>query len=123
MPTGYTQLGLFFLVVVLLAAFILALPVILRPLGISPKKPNALKGEPFECGMETIGPTWVQFNFRYYFIALIFLALDVSVLFLYLWASRVEELGTGGIISMTIFLFPVIIGYIYAWYSGGLEWK
>lgn len=123
MLSTYTQLGLFLLVVLLLAGLVLALPVILRPTGISPKKPNPLKGEPFECGMETIGPTWIRFNFHYYFFALIFLAIDVSTIFLYLWAIQAEEFGKNGIIAISIFLIPIVIGYAYAWYKGALQWK
>ena len=73
--------------------------------------------------METTGKTWVQFNFRYYFYALIFLALDVLAVFLYPWAVELKQLGSPALISMLIFIFIIAVGYIYAWKKKALEWK
>jgi NADH-quinone oxidoreductase subunit A len=73
--------------------------------------------------METIGKTWVQFNFRYYFYALVFLAVDVLVIFLYPWAVGLRDLGYYGLIGVLILLAIVIVGYIYAWKKKVLEWK
>jgi len=73
--------------------------------------------------METVGKTWVQFNFRYYFYALLFIAFDVMVVFLYPWAVSLRELAYTGFIVMLIFIFIISIGYIYAWRKKVLEWK
>jgi len=73
--------------------------------------------------METVGKSWVQFNFRYYFYALIFLALDVLVVFLYPWAVDLKQLGHFGFIGVFIFIFIVVVGYVYAWRKKVLEWK
>jgi NADH-quinone oxidoreductase subunit A len=73
--------------------------------------------------METIGKTWVQFNFRYYFFALIFLALDVLVVFLYPWAVQLRQLGTFSLYVILILVAIVLVGYIYAWKKKVLEWK
>jgi NADH-quinone oxidoreductase subunit A len=73
--------------------------------------------------METIGKTWVQFNFRYYFYALIFVALDVLVVFLYPWAVVLRQLGSFAFVAVLIFLFIILVGYIYAWRRKVLEWK
>lgn len=73
--------------------------------------------------METIGKTWVRFNFRYYFYALVFLALDVLVVFLYPWAVSLKALGMGGLIGILVLLFIVMVGYLYAWRKKVLEWK
>jgi NADH-quinone oxidoreductase subunit A len=99
------------------------IPIILRLLKIVPSHPNPIKNSIFECGVETIGKTWVQFNFRYYFYALIFLALDVLVVFLYPWAVQLRELGLTSLIVVFILVFIVLIGYIYAWKKKVLEWK
>src|SRR5512136_2896854 len=99
------------------------IPIILRYLKIVPSNPNASKLSIFECGLETIGKTWVQFNFRYYFYALIFLALDVLVVFLYPWAVQLRELGVGSLVAILVLVFIVFIGYIYAWKKKVLEWK
>jgi NADH-quinone oxidoreductase subunit A len=73
--------------------------------------------------MPTIGKTWVQFNFRYYFYALIFLALDVMVVFIYPWVVELKNLGSTGFFVMLIFIFIIVVGYVYAWRKKALEWK
>jgi len=73
--------------------------------------------------METIGKTWVQFNFRYYFYALVFLALDVLVVFLYPWAVQLKQLGAFSLYVVLILVGIVLVGYIYAWKKKALEWK
>jgi len=90
---------------------------------IVPYHPNPVKSSTFECGMEPIGKAWVQFNFRYYFYALVFIALDVLVVFLYPWAVGLRKLGFFGFIGVVIFIFIIVIGYIYAWRKRVLEWK
>jgi len=120
---NYGYIGLFLIVAVLFTVTTLLLPVTLRFLKIVPKKPDPVKSSTFECGMETIGKSWVQFNFRYYFYALVFLALDVLVVFLYPWAVNLRELGASSFIMILILIFIVIVGYVYAWKKKVLEWK
>jgi NADH-quinone oxidoreductase subunit A len=120
---NYGLIGLFFVVVLLFSLSMVVIPVVLRLLKIVPGHPNPIKNSIFECGMETIGKTWVQFNFRYYFYALIFLALDILVVFLYPWAVQLRELGLSSLIVILILVFIVLIGYIYAWKKKVLEWK
>ena len=123
MLANYGLIGLFFIVVVLFTLSMVIIPIVLRFLKIVPSNPNPIKNSIFECGMETIGKTWVQFNFHYYFYALIFLALDVLVVFLYPWAVHVRQLGLFSFITVLIFVGIVLIGYIYAWKKKVLEWK
>ena len=124
MLANYGYIGLFLVVAILFTVTMLLLPATLRFFGlIIPQKPNPTKSSTYECGMETIGKTWVQFNFRYYFYALIFLALDVLVVFLYPWAVDLRKLGSFGFIAMLIFIFIIVIGYTYAWRKKVLEWK
>jgi NADH-quinone oxidoreductase subunit A len=129
----YSQIGLLLVVAIFFAVFTLLIPLFLsltarleayfrrlrlslpRFLQIVPYKPNPVKSSTFECGMETIGKAWVQFNFRYYFYALLFIAFDVLVVFLYPWAVALRGLGLFGFIGVLIFIFILIIGYIYAW--------
>jgi len=120
---NYGYIGLFLVVAILFAVTTLLLPFLLRFIGIVPHKPNPVKNSTFECGMETVGKSWVQFNFRYYFYALIFLALDVLIVFLYPWAVDLRQLGRFGFIGMLIFISIIVIGYIYAWRKKVLEWK
>jgi len=99
------------------------IPIVLRFLRIVPSSPNLVKSSIFECGMETIGKTWVQFNFHYYFYALVFLALDVLVVFLYPWAVGLRQLGTFSLVAVLILVFIIFVGYLYAWKKKVLEWK
>ena len=123
MLVNYGYIGLFLVVAVLFTITTLLIPFALRFLKLVPKKPSPAKNSTFECGMETIGKTWVQFNFRYYFFALVFLVLDVLVVFLYPWAVSLRELGYSGFIGILILISIVIVGYIYAWRKNVLEWK
>jgi len=121
--SDYGFVGLFIIVAVLFSLLLIILPVVFRYLKLVPHHPNAVKNATFECGMETIGKTWVQFNFRYYFYALIFLALDVLVVFIYPWAVNVRNLGTSGFTAVLIFIALIVVGYLYAWRKRVLEWK
>ena len=123
MLENYGYVGLFLAVAIFFAVTTLLLPTTLRFLKIVPKKPDPVKSSTFECGMETIGKTWVQFNFRYYFYALVFLVLDVLVVFLYPWAVNLRKLGVASFIAIIIFISIIVIGYIYAWRKKVLEWK
>ena len=123
MLANYGYIGLFLLVAIFFAVTTLLIPFTLRFLGIVPRNPNPTKTSTFECGMETIGKTWVRFNFRYYFYALMFIALDVMVVFVYPWAVSLRQLGYSGLIAILIFIFIIFIGYIYAWKKKVLEWK
>jgi len=120
---NYGLIGLFFIIVALFSLVMVVTPIVLRYLKIVPSHPNPIKNSIFECGMETIGKTWVQFNFRYYFYALIFLALDVLVVFLYPWAVQLRQLGLFSFFTVLILVAIVLIGYIYAWKKKVLEWK
>jgi len=119
---NYGYIGLFLIVAIALALVIILLPVLLRLIRISPHNPGPTKNATYECGLETIGKTWVQFNFRYYFYALIFLALDVLVVFLYPWAVGLRQLGGFGLGVIIVFLAIIMVGYVYAWNKKVLEW-
>jgi len=120
---NYGYIGLLLVVAIFFAVTTLLLPVTLRFIRIVPRKPNPVKSSTYECGMETIGKAWVQFNFRYYFYALMFIALDILIVFLYPWAVELRQLGLFGFIGMLVFISFVVIGYIYAWRKKVLEWK
>ena len=91
----------------------------------SPKqtKPNKVKSEIYECGMEPIGDRWVRFNFRYYFFALLFVIFDVEAVFLYPWAVQYNQLGLFALIEMTVFILILLLGWVYAWRHRALEWQ
>ena len=123
MLANYGYIALFLIVAILFTFTLILIPVILKYIKLIPKKPSPVKNAPFECSMETIGKTWVQFNFRYYFYALLFVALDVLVVFLYPWAVGLRELGYASLIGVLILILIILVGYIYAWRKKVLEWK
>ena len=123
MLANYGYIGLLLVVAIFFAVTTILLPLSLRFIHIVPHKSNPVKSSTYECGMETIGKAWVQFNFRYYFYALVFIALDVLVVFLYPWAVELRKLGLFGFIGMLVFIFIIVVGYIYAWRKKVLEWK
>ena len=123
MLAGYGLIGLFIIVAIGFSLMMVVIPIILRYLKIVPDNPNATKLSIFECGLETIGKTWVQFNFRYYFYALVFLALDIIVIFLYPWAVQLRVLGTTSFWVILILVGIVFVGYLYALKKKALEWK
>lgn len=90
---------------------------------ISPRSYNAQKGEPYECGIPTRGESMSQFHVGYYLFAILFLMFDVETVFLYPWAVRMRDMGTGGILSIAIFFGVLVLGLVYAWRKGALEWK
>jgi len=118
---GY--IGILLIVGILFMVTTLLLPLTLSFFNIVPRKSNPAKTSTYECGMETIGKTWVQFNFRYYFFAVLFVALDVLTVFLYPWAVNLKGLGMFGLIAIAVFFVILMVGYIYAWLKGALEWK
>ncbi len=123
MLADFGLVALFLIVAIIFAATTILIPVTLKYIRVVPKKPSAAKSSTYECGMTTIGKTWIQFNFRYYFYALLFVALDVLVLFLYPWAVGLRDLGIFALVGMLIFIAIVIGGYIYAWRKRVLEWQ
>ena len=123
MFADYGYIGIFLIIAILFTVAIPIIPLILSRFGIVPKKGNPEKNSSYECGMETIGNTHVQFNFRYYFFAVMFVALDILTIFLYPWAVNLKENGPFGLVVIAIFFIIIIVGYVYAWKKGALEWK
>ncbi len=83
---------------------------------------NTVKGEPYECGIETTGTSWIQFNVGYYLFALIFLIFDVELIYMYPWAVVVVKSGIPGLIEIIVFMFILFAGLLYAWKKGALKW-
>ena len=90
---------------------------------LSPRSFNPQKGEAYECGIPTRGESMAQFKVGYYLFAILFLMFDVETVFLYPWAVRVHELGTSGLTAIAVFFGIIVLGLVYAWRKGALEWK
>ncbi|MFI5149988.1 MAG: NADH-quinone oxidoreductase subunit A [Bacteroidia bacterium] len=91
--------------------------------ALSKSSVNLHKGLPYECGMPTIGTSFIQFNVGYYLFALIFLVFDVELVFMYPWAIVVKETGMIALIEIVIFMFILFLGFLYAWRKGALKWN
>ena len=91
-------------------------------LRLRPQAPDPIKEDTYECGVETEGTAWVQFNFRYYYYALLFVIFDVEAVFLYPWAVSFEKVAVAGFIEVLTFVMVLLIGLAYAWRKNALEW-
>jgi len=123
MLAQYGYIGIFLIIAIGFTVTIPLLPMLLKLIGLIPQKKNPVKESQYECGMQTIGKTWVQYNFRFYFFAVLFVLLDMLTIFLYPWAVNIKEFGFGGLVAVGIFLIILTVGYIYAWRKGALQWK
>ena len=81
------------------------------------------KGLPYECGIDTIGDTWSRFGLAFYLYALLFVAFDVEIIFIYLWAIAIRALSVNGLVLMAVFLVVLMYGEFYAWKKGDLTWR
>ncbi len=117
MQTDWLYIGLFLVVAVIFAGA----PLIIAGL-LSPRKPNPIKSSTYECGIETVGETWVQFKAQYYIFALTFLIFDVEIVFLFPWAVAFDQLTLFGVLSGVLFVFILFAELLAAWRKGVLEW-
>ena len=92
-----------------------------RLLGVH--RPDAEKLSPYECGFEAFEDARMKFDVRYYLVAILFILFDLEIAFLFPWAIVLQEIGFFGFMSMMVFLGILIIGFIYEWRKGALEWE
>ena len=90
---------------------------------LAPHRPDPAKDSPFECGFEAFEDSRMKFDVRYYLVAILFIIFDLEIAFLFPWAVVLDEVGLFGIIAMGIFLGILVIGFIYEWKKGALEWE
>lgn len=89
---------------------------------LAPRTPGALKAEPYECGVPTIGSSRIQFNAGFYLIGLLFLVFDVEAAFLFPWALVIRELGLTGLLEVVLFVALLLLALVYAWKRGVMKW-
>lgn len=87
-----------------------------------PNRPTAEKLTTYECGEDTIGSAWIQFNVRFYIVALIFLIFDVEIAVLFPWALIFKQLGLLALAEILVFVGILVVGFAYVWVKGDLEW-
>jgi NADH:ubiquinone oxidoreductase subunit 3 (subunit A) len=111
-----------FIAIFLLLAPVFPIITIIIPRIIAPRKPNPIKLQTYECGIETVGDTWIQFKAQYYIFALIFLVFDVESVFLFPWAAAFDQLPLFAVLEGLLFILILVAGLVYAWRKGVLQW-
>jgi NADH-quinone oxidoreductase subunit A len=101
-----------------------ALGAVLVGLGFlfGPRRPDAEKLSSYECGFEPFSDSRTKFDVRYYLVAILFIVFDLEIAFLFPWAVSLGKIGTVGLLAMGIFLLVLVVGFIYEWKKGALEW-
>lgn len=118
MQNPWLFIGIFLIIALLFPALALLIPRI-----IAPRKPNPIKSETYECGIETYGDTYIRFKVQYYIFALVFLIFDVETVFLYPWAKAFDQLPLFAVLEGILFILILVAGLVYAWRKGVLEWS
>ncbi len=90
---------------------------------LAPHRPNSEKLSPYECGFDAFGDTRTKFDVRYYLVAILFIIFDLEIAFLFPWAVVLRQIGVFGFLAMMLFLGILVIGFIYEWRKGALEWE
>jgi NADH:ubiquinone oxidoreductase subunit 3 (subunit A) len=116
------QTGLIYVIGFGVAATIFVFGTIAAAWLLSHRRRTVQKGLPYESGIDTIGDTWSRFGLAFYLFALLFVAFDVEIIFVYLWAVVIRAVSVPGIVMMGIFLVVLMFGEFYAWRKGDLRW-
>jgi NADH-quinone oxidoreductase subunit A len=90
---------------------------------LGPRRPGAEKDSPYECGFEAFEDTRMKFDVRFYLIAILFIIFDLEIAFFIPWAVALDSLGMFGLVAMLVFVVELVIGYVFAWKRGALEWE
>ena len=110
------------LLFICIALVIGILPLVLGML-VGPHLPDDKKLSPYECGFEAFEDARMKFDVRFYLVAILFILFDLEIAFLFPWAIVLKEIGTFGFVSMMVFLAILVVGFIYEWMKGALEWE
>ena len=123
----YGVIAIFTAMAVAVPAGMLVTSWLLSLIKVRPRNPDPIKQSIYECGYETISGTWNKFNFRYYTFALIFVVFDVEVVFIFPWAASFgvlsREFGAFVLVEMAVFVAILVVGWLYAWRKGALQWS
>ncbi len=118
MLINYLPILILFIISTVLAAVVILLGTL-----IGPRHPTLRKLQPYESGMTPIGPAQRRFPVKFYLVAVLFILFDVEIIFFYPWAVVFRQLGLFGFVEMLIFVVILLVGYVYAWKKGALEWE
>ena len=90
---------------------------------LGPRRPYDEKSSPYECGFERFGDARAPFDVRYYLVAILFILFDLEIAFLFPWAVVLDQIGLAGFLAMMVFLAILVVGFVYEWKKGALEWE
>ena len=110
------------IIIFLFVALTLSIAFIVLNFLFSPKNPDSEKLSAYECGFEAFGDSRMEFDVRFYLVAILFIIFDLEIAFLFPWAISLGSIGALGFWSMMIFLFVLTIGFVYEWKKGALDW-
>ncbi|HEY5156669.1 MAG TPA: NADH-quinone oxidoreductase subunit A [Anaerolineales bacterium] len=117
MNSDWIYIGLFLIIGIIVPV----VPLVFARI-VAPRKPNPIKQSTYECGIETVGDSWVQFKAQYYVFALVFLVFDVEAVFLFPWALSIKQFPLFVVLEGILFIAILMSGLIYAWRKGMMEW-
>ncbi|MGD8308885.1 MAG: NADH-quinone oxidoreductase subunit A [Chromatiales bacterium] len=118
MLANYLPILVFLVVGTIVGGVVLALGFVLGP-----SRPDSEKLSPYECGFEAFEDSRMKFDVRYYLVAILFIIFDLEIAFLFPWAVVLDKIGMVGFVAMAVFLAILVIGFIYEWKKGALEWE
>ena len=111
------------IIIFVFVALVLSIGFIILNFLFSPKNPDPEKLSAYECGFEAFGDSRMEFDVRFYLVAILFIIFDLEIAFLFPWAVSLGNIGILGFCSMMIFLFILTVGFIYEWKKGALDWE
>ena len=111
------------IIIFLIIALVLSFGFVLINFLLSPKKPDPEKLSAYECGFEPFEDSRMEFDVRFYLVAILFIIFDLEIAFLFPWAISLGNIGLLGLCSMMIFLFILTVGFVYEWKKGALDWE
>jgi NADH-quinone oxidoreductase subunit A len=111
------------IVILILVATFVALSAIALGSLLGPRRPTARKAEPYESGIRPFGPGRRRVPVHFYLIAVLFILFDIEIVFMLPWAVVLGQLRVAGLIEMAVFILVLLVGYVYAWKKGALEWE
>jgi NADH-quinone oxidoreductase subunit A len=117
-----TNSGIFPVIALFVVAAAFAGATVLMSHFLGPRRPSRVKNEAYECGIDPVGDARMRFSVKFYIIAMLFILFDIEAIFLYPWAVMFQQLKLFGLIEMFAFLGFLVLGYIYLWKRGALEW-
>ena len=121
MLANYLPVLIFLTIATGLALLLMGLGLLLGRMGVKARG-DAEKLSPYECGFEAFEDSRMKFDVRYYLVAILFIIFDLEIAFLFPWAVVLDSIGVFGLVAMGIFLFILVVGFIYEWKKGALEW-